>query len=182
MDDSKPNTKNSLLIMAVVLISVVAIYFILKPSAPVYGDGICDVTENCLDNPKDCKCSQGEYCSHTKKECVLPICGNGVCESFENSNTCCNDCSCALEQENCNKKTHKCELPDIGISDETVTKLISQYFNSQEKDIEKISKIKTDVFENEIVKSAEVIITGEDRTYLIVVNANGKITEVPIYQ
>ncbi|MCK5698813.1 MAG: hypothetical protein KAH93_03125 [Candidatus Aenigmarchaeota archaeon] len=177
------NRANIISVAVIVVFAVAIILFLTFKSSgtAVCGDGECEATENCYDCPKDCRCSGGEYCSGTEKMCVASECGNGVCESFENSDTCCEDCLCNQDLEFCNKDTHKCELPDTGMTDETLKLLIKQYFNSEGKSVDKVENIREDVYEGQVVKSLEVTLAGEDKVHLVFVNPDGKVIDVPVY-
>jgi hypothetical protein len=72
-------TKEGILLVSLSLVIMVAAYFIYNGGfgmgsnilGNTSGDGVCQSTENCLDQPMDCACVDGEVCSASEKQCSL---------------------------------------------------------------------------------------------------------------
>jgi hypothetical protein len=72
-------------------------------SAPICGNGVCEVGENSTTCPNDCgqsaycgdgSCNNGENCSTCSQDCgICPTCGNGRCELGETYLSCPQDCT-----------------------------------------------------------------------------------------
>ena len=142
-----------------------------------YGNGICDSLENCLDHPKDCKCSSDQYCSKEKK-CVSPVCGNGICEDKkEGSDTCCSDCPCPLADcQVCNSQTHMCEMPAVQISEDFVRSAVVDYYSGRGLEAGNVT-IKGDTCKgSEVYKLVEVEVVGSESTEEVLVSETGEVS------
>ncbi len=149
-----------------------------KESKVRHGDGICDVSENCWDHQKDCKCDKGEFCSKEEKKCVKPECGNGKCEQYENSYTCCLDCECILPGEFCNEDTKKCETPEMKLSDEKALEIAKKYFEDKEIDAGSAVVGRVSAYNEELIKVVNVPIS-HGRFLSVGVTEDGRVIELP---
>ena len=170
-----------LIFLSIIIVGGLLFYRIYqKPEKSVCGNGICEIDENCYECPIDCKCEEGQYCSPEKKECVSPLCGNGICEPFETYEDCCDDCGCLTEYEECNKTTHRCEIPKIDMSEEMVKELVSAYFEKKGMKIEEFGLISDTIYKDKPAKSCGVVIKGENWPRLVVVTEDGEVIEMPL--
>jgi len=142
-----------------------------------YGDGICDVSENCWDHPKDCKCDDGEFCSIDEKVCVKPVCGNSKCEQYENQQNCCNDCKCILPGEYCNEVSNKCEIKSMELSDEDAVKYANDYFEDKGMYAENIEVTGISGYNDEPVKMVKVQVS-EGYVLYVGVTESGEIIDM----
>ena len=142
------------------------------------GNNICEQEENCYDCPKDCKCSESEYCPLTEKNCVKPICGDGTCEPYENPFNCCLDCTCILPEEICNEQTKKCEMEEIKInlSDNEAIETVADYFD----DLNSTEVSGVDIYQGKPIKIVKVQIFGEEWYRFVGVTEDLEIIELPI--
>jgi len=169
-----------LLIFLIVAIAVTVFLSFIPRKVAVCGDNVCDSSENCVDCPKDCKCSSNAYCDQANKKCVSSKCGNGVCEPFESMENCCNDCGCSSKYETCNKATHKCEMPVANISDWRAKELVTEYFANKNKTISEFGLISDTVYQENPAKSVGVKLQGEVGVHILIVTENEQVFERPV--
>lgn len=142
-----------------------------------YGNGICDSGENCLDHPRDCICSSGQYCSKEKK-CVSPFCGNGICESKkEGADSCCEDCPCPYpECQSCNPQNHKCEMPEFSLSEGSVRSAVMGYYEEKGLAVGSITVKGDTCRSSKIQKQVEVEIIGSDFPEELLISGEGEVS------
>jgi hypothetical protein len=112
-----------LLAIVLIIITILIIFRILKPSEAECGNNICESTETQGNCCLDCGCSSGYEClNNVCRSIVVPSststvipsrCGNDVCEPEENCYDCPKDCKCE-SNEYCSGKTKLCESPQCG--------------------------------------------------------------------
>jgi len=150
------------------------------PVSSICGDNICESGENCYDCPKDCKCGKVHYCSFEEKKCVKPICGNEICESYESPSNCCLDCKCTFPGEICNKKTKKCRIPEMNLTDERAIGLTTKHFENLGLEVTSIEILGVGSYNKKLIKKVRVKFFKENWFVYVGITEDGKIIELPI--
>ncbi len=149
------------------------------PVTPVCGNKVCESGENCYDCSRDCKCVDGEYCSPEEKICVMPTCGDGRCGPYENSMNCCLDCDCELRGEVCNTVTHKCEMPDVALTDKRIEEWVVNHYNTQGKNVDDLEIQEVFVWENKVGRKVGVKIPDQKWLSFVLVTEDEEVIELP---
>jgi hypothetical protein len=171
----------TLLAMFLVFIIIAVLYACMGATTagkPRCGDDTCQNNESCQSCPQDCSCKDGRHCSNGK--CVEAACGNGQCELGENLGNCCDDCGpCQGPGEECNPRTHQCDVPEAPISDERVKELIISYFRGEGKTVEDVTVAGSTLVLGKKAKAAGVRLAGEEVVQLVAVTVDEEVIVYP---
>jgi len=146
------------------------------------GNGWCDPQENCADNPKDCICLSGEYCSSEAKKCIKPVCGDGTCGAKEYPSTCCQDCGCTHPAcETCDATSGVCKVKEPSISDDSVIEAVRNYYQGKGVSVAGLGILGSScAYMNETVKLVEVNVSGSDVQERVGVTESGNVISLTI--
>ncbi|MGC9310434.1 MAG: hypothetical protein ACP5E4_01785 [Candidatus Aenigmatarchaeota archaeon] len=147
-----------------------------KKQASLLGNKKCDAGENCDDNPLECPCGEGEYCSKSVKACITPFCGDGDCGEGEYPDTCCADCGCVEGGcEICNVVTQVCEVPVPDIDDATAIQFIEEYFMADGKIVQSVELSGYVCAGKAPAVSAVLFLEGEENPIDVQVTESGEV-------
>lgn len=99
--------KKAILVLLIASAAFIALSGCIQP--PVCGNNICELLEDVVNCPNDCrvafcgnaKCEAGENATNCPKDCAVKLCGNGVIDTGENCANCPADAKCAIGQLCC---------------------------------------------------------------------------------